>query len=69
MPQLVITASNAGTYTAFSFDGSSGSITFSINGGAYATFVNPTILVAGNTIDVDRVVGTTAGYYELTGTY
>jgi hypothetical protein len=69
MDTLTITSFTAGTYTSISDDGGSGSITLSINGGAYAAFSSPLVLVATDTIDVKRTVSTGDGYFILTGTY
>ena len=69
MPQLTIDADSAGTYTSISDDGSSGSITLSVNGGGYSAFSSPLVLVATDTLDVKRTVSTASGYYKLTGTY
>lgn len=65
----VLTNQSEGTYTALLQDGGSGVITISINGGAYASFVNPTVFVNGDTIQVKRTVDTNPGYVILTGTY
>lgn len=69
MPQLTIDSDSAGTYTSITDDGASGSITISLNGGAYAAFSNPLVLVATDTLDVKRTVFTASGFYKLTGTY
>ncbi len=57
------------TLTATSDDGGSGTITFSVNGGAYAAFVNPTVLLNGDTIQVKRTITTAEGIVDITGTY
>lgn len=64
-----ITADSAGTFTSLSQDGASGTITISINGGAYAAFVNPTALANGDTIQVKRTTTAADGFVKLTGTY
>jgi len=69
METLTIDADSAGTYTSISDDGSSGSITLSKNGGAFAAFSSPLSLVATDTLDVKRTVDTAAGFFKLTGTY
>jgi len=69
METLTIDADSAGTYTSISDDGSSGSITLSKNGGAFAAFSSPLALVATDTLDVKRTVDTAAGFFKLTGTY
>lgn len=66
---ITIDADTAGTYTAMTSDGSSGSITFSKNGGAYTAFSNPLVLNIGDTLNVKRTVTTGLGYYKITGTY
>lgn len=66
---ITIDADNAGTYTSITSDGSSGTITFSKNGGSYAAFSNPLVLAASDTLNVKRTVTTAAGYYKITGTY
>lgn len=69
MPQLTIDSDSAGTYTSISDDGASGTITISVNGGAYAAFSSPLALVATDTLDVKRTTFTASGYYKLTGTF
>lgn len=64
-----IDADSAGTLTAISDDGGSGTITISINGGAFGAFSNPTTLVATDTIQVKRTTTTSAGWVKITGTY
>jgi hypothetical protein len=60
---------NNGSYTATSNDGGSGTITFSINGGAFAAFSSPLALAAGDTIQVRRTTATAQGFVQITGTY
>lgn len=67
--QVTIDANSAGEFTGTSNDGSSGTITISVNGGAYAAFVSPLTLEVGDTIDVKRTVSTGAGYFQIVGTY
>jgi hypothetical protein len=69
METLTIDADSAGTYTSITDDGSSGSITLSKNGGAFAAFSSPLALVATDTLDVKRTVDTASGFFKLTGTY
>jgi hypothetical protein len=69
METLTIDSDSAGTYTSISDDGSSGSITLSKNGSAFAAFSSPLALVATDTLDVKRTVDTAAGFFKLTGTY
>jgi len=66
---LTIDADNAGTYTAITDDGSSGTITVDINGGGYAAFVNPTVLAVSDTIKFKRTVTTALGFAKISGTY
>jgi hypothetical protein len=69
METLTITSTTAGTYTSTTNDGSSGTITFSINGGSFAAFSNPTTLVATDTLVIKRTTTTGAGWVRITGTY
>jgi hypothetical protein len=69
METLTIDADSAGTYTSIADDGSSGTITLSKNGGAFAAFSSPLALVATDTLDVKRTVDTSAGFFKITGTY
>jgi hypothetical protein len=69
MPQLTIDSDTAGTYTSITDDGSSGTITISVNGGAYAVFSSPLVLSASDTLDVKRTVATATGNYKLIGTF
>jgi hypothetical protein len=66
---LTIDADNAGTFTSTSDDGSSGTITYNVNGGGFAAFVNPTVLTIGNTIAAKRTITTGAGFAKISGTY
>jgi hypothetical protein len=65
----IVSGVNDGNYTTATDDGSSGSITYSINGGAFAAFVNPTALVDGSTIQAKRTIGASEGFAEIGGTY
>lgn len=67
MPQLTIDSDNSGTYTSITDDGASGTITFSINGGAYAAFSSPFDLTVGDTLDVKRTISTASGYFRIEG--
>lgn len=65
-------ATNTGTtwtLTALAQDGSSGTITVSINGGSYAAFSNPTSVTNGQTVQVKRTSTASAGSVTITGTY
>lgn len=66
---LTIDADNAGTFTSTSDDGSSGTITYNVNGGGFAAFVNPTVLAISDTIAAKRTTTTGAGYAKISGTY
>lgn len=66
---VTIDADSAGTYTSETTDGSSGTITYSLNGGAYAAFVNPTTYANGDTLAVKRTVTTALGWAKISGTY
>jgi len=69
METLTIDADSAGTYTSITDDGSSGSITLSKNGGAFAAFSSPLALVATDTLVAKRTVDSAVGFFKLTGTY
>lgn len=69
MQQIVIDADNAGTFTSITDDGASGSITISVNGGAYSAFSSPLVLAVSDTLDVQRTISTASGFYKLSGTY
>lgn len=60
---------NEGTFTAIADDGASGTITVSINGGAFGAFVNPTVLSNSDTYQFKRTITTGAGFAYITGTY
>jgi hypothetical protein len=60
---------NNGSYTVATDDGGSGTITFSINSGAFAAFSSPLVLAAGDTIQVRRTTATAQGFVQITGTY
>lgn len=65
--QFTIDSDSAGTYTSITDDGASGSITISVNGGAFSGFSNPLILAVSDTLDVARTTTTAAGFYKITG--
>ncbi len=62
-----IDAYSAGTFTGQAYDGSSGTITYSLNGGGFIAFSPTLVLVVGDTIIWRRTVGTSIGYVELVG--
>lgn len=70
---VTISAYNAGTYTLADpntgQDGASGTITYSINGGAYAAFPASQALIASDTVQSKRTVTTADGYAQIGGTY
>lgn len=57
-----VTADEAGTYNAYTQDGSSGTITYSKNGGAFAALSGTIALAVGDTIQVKRTTITAAGW-------
>jgi hypothetical protein len=62
---VIIDTDSAGTYLTTTNDGSSGSITFSKNGGAFATFSSPLVLNIGDTLSIKRTIIGTAGWVKL----
>jgi DNA/RNA endonuclease YhcR with UshA esterase domain len=66
MEQLTIDADNAGTYTAITTDGGSGTISFEVNGSP-ATL--PFTLDIGDTLDAERSTFVASGFFKITGTY
>jgi hypothetical protein len=66
---ITIDADNAGTYTSITDDGGSGAITLSKNGGAFAAFSSPLVLVIGNTFEVKRATTGAEGHFKISGTY
>lgn len=64
-----VDADSAGTYTAITDDGGSGTIEVQVNGGGWGAFVNPTVLVATDTIEVRRSTFASNGFVKITGTY
>lgn len=62
-------AGTTATFTSISDDGSSGTITVSVNGGSYAAFSNPTVITNGQTLQVKRTITTGVGTVTVTGTY
>jgi hypothetical protein len=69
MSTLTIDSDTAGTFTSITDDGSSGSITLSKNGSAFAAFSSPLVLAATDTLVVKRTVSSASGFYKITGTY
>ena len=69
METLTIDTESAGTFTSITDDGGSGSITLSKNGGAFAAFLSPLVLINTDTLVVKRTITTSAGFFKLTGTY
>lgn len=66
---ITIDSYSEGSYTSTTNDGASGSITFSKNGGAYASFSSPLNLAIGDTIQVKRTTTTAIGNVNLIGLY
>jgi hypothetical protein len=64
-----VTADMAGVFTATTNDGSSGTITFSKNGGSFVAFSSPLTLVATDTLAVKRTTSTALGWVKINGTY
>lgn len=60
-----------GLYTSITDSGGNGTITVSINGGAFVSFasINPLNLVATNTIQFKRTTYSSAGWALITGTF
>lgn len=60
-----VLADEAATYTVFTNDGSSGTITYSKNGGGYAALSGSIVLAASDTITLKRTTTTGAGWAKL----
>jgi hypothetical protein len=59
---------SAGTYDTETTDGSSGTITYSVNGGAFETLAakgGSITLADTDTLDVKRTVSSAAGFFKL----
>lgn len=68
MEQLTIDTDSAGTYDTETTDGSSGTITYSVNGGAFETLAakgGSITLADTDTLDVKRTVSSAAGFFKL----
>ena len=59
------TAADAGTYDTPTNDGGSGTITYSINGGAFAAWPGATAFVATDYIVIRRTTSTTLGWVQI----
>jgi hypothetical protein len=66
MQTITIDADNAGTYTALSQDGGSGTISFTVNASP-ATL--PFTLNIGDTLVTVRTTFASLGFYKISGTY
>lgn len=66
---LVLGSDKSGRYNSIEDDGSSGTLTISVNGSAYAPFAAPLYLKQGDTLAVKRTTTTTNGYFKLIGIY
>ncbi len=64
---ITINTDTQGTYYGLSDDGSSGTVTYSLNGAAYASFPSSVSLVSGDTISFKRMVTTTLGFVKIFG--
>ena len=64
-----VTSDMAGTFTSTTNDGSSGTITFSKNGGSFVAFSSPLVLASTDTIAVKRTTSTALGWVKINGTY
>lgn len=58
---FTITADEAGSYTAWTDDGASGTWTYSKNGGAFIAATGTVVLAIGDTIQVQRTITTAQG--------
>jgi len=68
MEQLTIDTDSAGTYDTETTDGSSGTITYSVNGGAFETLAakgGSITLADTDTLDVKRTLSASAGFFKL----
>jgi beta-glucanase (GH16 family) len=59
---FTVTADEAGTYNTYTQDGSSGTITYSLNGAAYASVTGTIVLAIGDTIRLRRTTPTAQGF-------
>lgn len=59
---FTVTTDEAGTYTTYTNDGSSGTWTYSKNGGSFTSLTGTIVLATSDTIQVKRTVITTQGY-------
>lgn len=57
-----VTDDEAGTYSTYTNDGGSGTLTYSKNGGAFAALSGSITLAVGNTVVVRRTITTNAGW-------
>ena len=60
--EWTVTADEAGAYSAYTQDGASGTVTYSLNGGAFAALSGTVTLAIGNTIQTQRTTYTAAGW-------
>jgi len=63
---ITIDADNAGSFTTLTTDGSSGTVTFEVNGVLTAL---PFTLAVNDTLEAFRTISTAAGWYKITGTH
>lgn len=59
-----VTDDEAGTYGTYTQDGASGTLTYSLNGAAFAALTGTIVLTVGNTIAVKRSTYTAAGWIK-----
>jgi hypothetical protein len=59
---FTVTADEAGTYGTYTQDGGSGTLTYSLNGGAFVALSGSIVLAIGNTIAVRRTNTAAAGF-------
>lgn len=69
MGVITISSANSGTYTSITDDGASGTITVNKNSAGFVAFSSPLVLIAGDTLNVQRTVATAEGWYRLIGTF
>lgn len=61
---FVVDSSSAGVYTGTTNDGSSGTVTITVNGSPISF---PQTLAIGDLIDASRSITTSIGWYQLNG--
>jgi hypothetical protein len=61
---FTVTDDEAGTYGTYTQDGASGTLTYSLNGGAFAALSGAIVLAVADTIAVKRTTFTSAGFIK-----